>query len=327
MQVTAVEDALRAHPDDLASWGAYSDRLLEQGDARGTLIRLEQRLARTRPADRPAMEREIADLVAEHESGWDDGLPATARVLARRYGFATEVAVPWSDDVREVVEQVLRGRFVTTLRITSHKASHKASDEDEDEEWDDEDDDWDDDEDDWDDEDDEDDWDDEDDGPGGEVRPGRLDLRALDGLDLGRLAALDLSYLDLGPNGAELLAAGLRTDRLRALELRYCRIGDAGLAALAASPHLGGLRRLHLQRNRVSAEGVRSLHRFPELTELDLRYNDIGEAGAEALIAAPFAGSLARLWLYGSDVGQDGVRRLAHAANLPSGLRSIWRSM
>ncbi|MET9250385.1 TIGR02996 domain-containing protein [Nonomuraea sp. NPDC003709] len=315
MQVTAVEDALRAHPDDLASWGAYSDWLLEQGDARGTLIRLEQRLARTRPADRPAMEREIADLVAEHEGGWDDGLPATAHVLARRYGFATEVAVPWSDDVREVVEQVLRGRFVTTLRITSHEPS------DEDEEWDDEDDDWD------DDDDDEDEDDEDDDGPGGGVRSGRLDMRALDGLDLGRLTGLDLSYLDLGPNGAELLATLLRTDGLRALELRYCRIGDAGLAALAASPYLGGLRRLHLQRNRVSAEGVRSLHRFTELTELDLRYNHIGEAGAEALIAAPFAGSLARLWLYGSDVGKDGVRRLAHAANLPSGLRTMWRSM
>ncbi|MBE1583925.1 hypothetical protein ACFPOI_34345 [Nonomuraea angiospora] len=311
MQATAVEDALRAQPDDLASWDAYSDRLLEQGDARGTLIRLEQRLARTRPADRPAIEREIADLVAEHEGGWDDGLPATVRVLARRYGFATEVAVPWSDDVREVVEQVLRGRFVTKLRIWSDAES------DEDEDWDDEDDDW----------DEDDDEDDEDDDEEGGGRSGRPDMEALNGLDLGRLAGLDLSYLDLGPHGAELLAASLRTDRLRALELRYCRIGDAGLAALAASPHLSGLRRLHLQRNKLSADGVRSLHRFPELTELDLRYNDLGEAGAQALIAAPFAGSLARLWLYGSDVGRDGVRELAHAANLPSGLRSMWRSM
>ncbi|MFG6194589.1 TIGR02996 domain-containing protein [Nonomuraea sp. JJY05] len=316
MQVTAVEDALRAHPDDLASWGAYSDWLLEQGDARGTLIRLEQRLARTRPADRPAVEREIAGLLAEHEDGWDDGLPATAQVLARRYGFATEVAVPWSDDVREVVEQVLRGRFVTTLRITGGAATDEDDDWDDDEDWDDEEDDEE------EDEDDEDGWEG---GSGGAVRPGRLAMRALDGLDLGRLTGLDLSYLDLGPDGAELLAASLRTDRLRTLELRYCRIGDAGLAVLAASPYLGGLRRLHLQRNRVSAEGVRSLHRFPELTELDLRYNHLGEAGAEALIAAPFAGSLARLWLYGSDVGRDGVRKLAHAENLPSALRSLWR--
>ncbi|MEU4229093.1 TIGR02996 domain-containing protein [Nonomuraea sp. NPDC026600] len=300
MQVTAVEDALRAHPDDLASWWAYSDWLLEQGDARGTLIRLEQRLAHTRPADRPAVEREIADLVAEHEDGWGDGLPATARVLARRYGFAAEVAVPWSDDVREVVEQVLRGRFVTTLRIALDAET-------------DEDDDW-----------DEDEWEN---GPGAEAGSGRVDTQVFDGLDVGRLVRLDLSYLDLGSDGAEILAASLRTDRLRALELRYCRIGDAGLAALAASPYLGGLRHLHLQRNRVTAEGVRSLHGFPELTELDLRYNDIGEAGAEALLAAPFVGSLTRLWLYDSDVGQDGVRKLAHAANLPSELRGLWRCM
>ncbi|MFC7714522.1 leucine-rich repeat domain-containing protein [Nonomuraea recticatena] len=305
MEVMVIEEALRARPDDFAAWHAYSDRLLRQGDARGMLIRLEQRLARTRPADRPAVEREIADLVAEHEDRWDDGLPGRARVRSRRYGFATEVAVEWSDHVREVVEQVLRAPFVTTLRITSNAAAE------EDEDWDDED------------GDDDEEWylavD------RGELRPGRLDLRALAGLDLGRLTELDLSYLSVGFDGAELLAALFASDRLRALDLRYCRIADTGLAALAACPHLGGLRRLHLQRNRVTAEGVRSLHRFTELTELDLRYNDLGEAGAQALLAAPFAGSLTRLWLYDSDVGQDGVRKLAQAANLPPGLRSMWR--
>ncbi|MDF2705471.1 MAG: hypothetical protein K0R62_1123 [Nonomuraea muscovyensis] len=314
MQATAAEEALRAHPDDLASWHAYSDRLLERGDTRGTLIRLEQRLARTRPADRPEVEREIADFVAEHEAGWDDGLPASAQVLSRRYGFAVDVSVPWSDDVREVVEQVLRSRFVTTLRITSNAAAREDAGDD----WDDDEDD-----DDWED-DDEGDEDDEEDGAQAAARRGRLDMRALAGLDAGRLVELDLSYLKLGPDDAAIVAA-LRLDRLRALDLRYCRLGDAGLAALAASPHLGGLRRLHLQRNGVTAEGVRSLHRFPELTELDLRYNDIGETGAEALLAAPFAGSLTRLWLYDSDVGQDGVRKLAHAAHLPSGLRGLWR--
>jgi uncharacterized protein (TIGR02996 family) len=301
VQATAVEEALRARPDDLTLWCDYSDSLLEQGDARGTLIRLEQRLAHTRPADRPAVQREIADLVAEHEAGWDDGLPSTARVLARLYGFATEVAVEWSDDIREVAEQVLCGRFVDTLRITPSVAT------DEDDDWDEEDEDYD---------------------PVdslGPPRPGRLDMQALASLDVGRLVALDLSHLDLGPNGAQTLAASLQSGRLRALDLRYCRVGDAGLAALAASPHLAGLRRLNLQRNRVTAEGVPSLHRFPALTELDLRYNDIGEAGAEALLAAPFVGSLTRLWLYDTDVGETGVRKLAQATNLPSDLRSLWR--
>ncbi|MFC7589451.1 TIGR02996 domain-containing protein [Nonomuraea antimicrobica] len=137
MQATAVEDALRARPDDLASWLAYSDWLVGQGDVRGTLIRLEQRLARTRPADRPAVEREIADLVAEHEGGWDDGWPESATVLSRRYGFATEVAVQWSNDVREVVEQVLRGRFVTTLRITPDAKADRYNIVSRDEDWDD----------------------------------------------------------------------------------------------------------------------------------------------------------------------------------------------
>ncbi|GGT19583.1 hypothetical protein ACFFV7_27525 [Nonomuraea spiralis] len=294
-----IEDALRAQPDDFAAWHAYSDRLLEQGDARGTLIRLEQGLPRTRPADRPAVRREIADLVAEHESRWDDGLPDQARVLARRHGFAAEVAVEWSDDVREVVAQVLRTPFVTTLRITPGPAP-------EDEEWE---------------------GDDEDylAVDPGEPRPGSLDVRALAGLDLGRLTELDLAYLSIGFNGAELLATLFTSDRLRALDLRYCRVADTGLAALAASPSLGGLRRLHLQRNKVSAEGVRHLHRFTGLAELDLRYNDLGEAGAEALLAAPFATSLTRLWLYDADVGQDGVRKLAQAENLPSELRSLWR--
>ncbi|MEO3872768.1 TIGR02996 domain-containing protein [Nonomuraea sp. B12E4] len=303
MQVTAVEEALRADPDDLASWDAYSDWLLEQGDTRGTLIRLERRLARTRPADRPAVEREIADLVEKHEGGWDDGLPATAVVLDRRYGFATDVSVPWSAGVREVVEQVLSSRFVTTLRFG---ADNRAST---DYEWDGEDDD---------------EWEG---GPPDEASSEGLDLRLFDGLDTGRLVGLDLSYLHVGPDGAELLAGSLRADRLRVLELRYCRLGDAGLAALASSPYLSGVRSLHLQRNRVTAEGVRSLHRFSELTELDLRYNNIGEAGAETLLDAPFVGSLTRLWLYDSDVGEGGVRKLANAENLPSGLRSLWRCM
>lgn len=301
----SIEDALRDRPGDAAAWHAYSGLLLEQGDTRGTLIRLEQRLARTRPADRPALEREIADLVAEYQDDWDAGVPdGVARVLARRHGFATEVAVEWSDDVAEIVERSLDASpFVTTLRIMPN-----ATDKD----------------------DYEDDWEDEDEDDylavdRGDPRPGTLDVGALDGLDLGRLTELDLSYLSIGFDGAQALVATLRSDRLRALDLRYCRIADAGLAALAACPRLAGLRRLRLQRNRLTAEGVRHLRHFPDLTELDLRYNDLGAEGARALLEAPFAGSLERLWMYGSDVGPDGVRALAQAENLPTGLRSLWR--
>jgi uncharacterized protein (TIGR02996 family) len=50
VQAAALEQTLRDHPDDLAAWRAYGEWLVERGDARGELIRLEQRHARTRAA-------------------------------------------------------------------------------------------------------------------------------------------------------------------------------------------------------------------------------------------------------------------------------------
>lgn len=303
MQVTSVEAALRDNPDDRALWHTYSDGLRERGDSRGTLIRLEQRLELVYGADRTAVQRDIAELVDRDEAAWDDGLPAGVRVLRRRHGFATDVAVTWTDDVRQTAAQVLTAPFVTTLRLVADAVDQDDLD---DKEWDDEDHTW-------------------EGGPGVAARPGRLDLSALTGLDTGRLVELDLAYLDLGPDGAETLATAFDLGRLRALDLRYCRIGDAGLAALAASAQLGGLRRLHLQRDRITGAGVPALHRFPALTELDLRYNAIGADGADVLLAAPFTAGLNRLWLYGADVGPDGARALARSASLPQSLRTLWR--
>ncbi|MFD8383527.1 hypothetical protein ACFV2X_34300 [Streptomyces sp. NPDC059679] len=298
MEAVALEQTLRDHIDDLAAWRVYGDRLVEQGDARGTLIQLEQRRARTRPADREPLAREIAALVDEHQQSWDAALPPGVTVVARRYGFATTVAVEWSDDAPGLIEQALRERFVTALRITPPA----EADEDDCDDWD---------------------YDEEED----ELTPPPIEAGALASLDLSRLVALDLSYLRIGDPGAKALAAATGTGRIRALDLRYCGVGDTGLAALAASPGLGELRRLHLQSNGLTAEGVRSLRRFVHLTELDLRYNPIGAEGADALLAAPFIGSLTRLLLYRADVSDAGAQKLALAPELPSVLRSFWRSV
>ena len=295
--IKEIEETLRGDLDDPVALRAYGEWLSERGDARGTLIRLEQQLAVTSPTRRAPLEREIAEFVAEHDD-WPDELPPGVQVSARQHGFATEVAVEWSENLREVIEQLPAGGLIRTLRITP---GSEESDEDDD------------------------DYDDfDEDFQGGLRHP--LNPEPLAGLDLGRFVELDLSYLGLGPEGAKAIATSLRTDRLREVDLRYCYIEDAGVAALTQSSHLSALRCLHLQRNKLTAEAVRSLYRLPELTDLDLRYNDIGEAGAQALTAAPFAGSLARLGLYGTDVG-DGARTLAQAAELPAGLRSIWRSI
>jgi uncharacterized protein (TIGR02996 family) len=116
VQVAALEQTLRDHPDDPAAWRAYGDWLLERGDARGELISLEQRHARARPADRVALEQQIMALVAKHQKSWDAALPPEVSILARRYGFATKVAVEWSDDATVLIEQALRAPFVTGRR-------------------------------------------------------------------------------------------------------------------------------------------------------------------------------------------------------------------
>ncbi|MGW2403290.1 hypothetical protein ACWCXK_01955 [Streptomyces sp. NPDC001739] len=299
MEATALEQRLREHPDDVAAWRAYADVLHELGDARGKLIEWEQRACIVGKAEREQLTSDIQTLSEEHRDSWDAELPSGVTVEARRHGFATKVAVEWSDEAPELIAAALRGRFVTALRI-------KAGDDPEGEEWGHEEEHWD---------------------ENGPLMPPPIEAGGLANLDLGLLAALDLSYFRIGDPGAEALAAATGSGRIETLDLRYCAIGDSGLAALTASPLFAAVRRLHLQCNAVTAEGVRSLTGFPKLTELDLRYNHIGEDGVDALLAAPFIGSLKRLLLYRDDVSEAGVRKLAAAPQLPTTLRSYWRSV
>ncbi|NUW37228.1 hypothetical protein HTZ77_38360 [Nonomuraea sp. SMC257] len=297
-----MEQRLRECPDDEAAWGAYGDRLRHRGDVRGELIRLEHRHAHARPADRDDLRHRIDLLVEEHRQRWDAELPPGVNVETRRHGFAVQVAVEWSEQAPALIEQALRGRLVTGLRI---RAGAEAADADADYYGDEPD-------------------FDEYDMP---LPPPPHEAGALAGIDLGGLAELSLAYFRFGDAGAEALAAAVSDGRIETLDLRHCGIGDAGVTALCASPAFRGVRRLRLQRNRLTAEGVRALAGFERLEELDLRYNPIGPAGARALVEAPFAGSLRRLFLYGHDVGDAGVRVLANAPQLPTALRSLWRSV
>jgi uncharacterized protein (TIGR02996 family) len=80
-----LEAALRAEPDDRALSAAYADFLLEEGDPRGELIRL-QLLAEdpTLSADeRAAFDLELEDLFRVHADRWLDGL---ADLLLRGHG-------------------------------------------------------------------------------------------------------------------------------------------------------------------------------------------------------------------------------------------------
>jgi uncharacterized protein (TIGR02996 family) len=298
VEAADLEKSLSEHPDDLASWMVYGDWLLEHDDVRGALIQLEHRHARARVVDRAVLRREIDTLVQQHQASWNAALPPGVVAQTWKYGFVTKVAVTWSEDAPELIEQALRGRFVTALRIVS-PAEEEVEGEDEDEI-------------------------DEDGEP---IPPPPVEVGQLAAIDLNRLMELDLSYLNIGAPGAKALAASTSLDQLAVLDLRYCGIGDDGLASLAASALAGNVRRLHLQRNAITAAGATALQRFGKLVELDLRYNAIGAAGAQALLAAPFIGSLARLELYRTDVSDGGVQELARSSRLTPALRSYWRSV
>ncbi|MEU5535808.1 hypothetical protein [Streptomyces sp. NPDC020362] len=303
MGTTPLEQALREDPDDLAAWRAYSDMLLERNDARGRLVELELRLAReVRDDGREALQREIDQLTQQHQESWEAELPEGVEAVARRYGFATKVAVDWSQEAPARMAVALQGRFVTALRIRPGTAAEEADAE----YWSDEPD------------------FDENDMP---LPPPPHEAGALTDLDFGGIRELDLSYFRIADPGAKSLAAAASAGRIETLDLRYCGIGSDGAAALAASGNFGDVRRLHLQHNRITGDGVRALARFERLEELDLRYNQIGVGGAQALIDAPFAGSLKRLLLHRQDVSDAGAEKLASAPQLPTTLRSFWRSV
>jgi uncharacterized protein (TIGR02996 family) len=291
-----LEKALRERPDDLGSWIVYGDWLLEQHDARGELIHLEQRFAKARAEEKPALRGEIDALTTQHRDTWNATLPAGVVGQAWKFGFVTKVSVIWSDDAPAAIASALELPFVTGLRIVAppRDSDDDGGDIDDD---------------------------------GNPIPPTPIALEGFEAIDASRLAELDVSYVSLCEDGAKTIAAN-PTLAVTTLDLRYCHLGDTGLAAIADAPFAAGVRRLFVQTNQITHAGVRALHRFVALTELDLRYNVIALGGVEMLLAAPFTPSLTRLWLNRGDVmWTAGSALLARSERLPPALRSYWRSV
>jgi uncharacterized protein (TIGR02996 family) len=128
-----------------------------------------------------------------------------------------------------------------------------------------------------------------------------LRLRSLHGIGLrplarswalGRLARLDLSGNNLGPEVLAVLAGSDRLLGLTALYFNRCHLGSGALPVLTTAPLLR------------------------QLTALDLRCNDLGPAGAETLARSPHARRLQVLWLGDNVLRDGGVAALASAGNL-----------
>ncbi|NVB41134.1 hypothetical protein G6O69_25060 [Pseudenhygromyxa sp. WMMC2535] len=86
--------ALRRDPDDQHSWAVLADLLGAEGDSRGQLIALEQRLASVqRPLERQILEHQIAELFDRERPSWLGPLAAKVEVGAWQHGFAIAATV------------------------------------------------------------------------------------------------------------------------------------------------------------------------------------------------------------------------------------------
>lgn len=83
--------------------------------------------------------------------------------------------------------------------------------------------------------------------------------------ELAHITTLDLSYNDLGPAGARLLAASPHIHNLRTLLLIQTNLQDEGAIALAQCERLQNLVTLDLSDARVTEPGCRALERSPYL--------------------------------------------------------------
>jgi uncharacterized protein (TIGR02996 family) len=153
----------------------------------------------------------------------------------------------------------------------------------------------------------------------GSTRGDRLARALAEAAHLAGLEGLDLSWNEVGPNGAKALATSPHLTRLRMLALSEDHIGHEGVQALVASPNLKHLEHLHLRAIRLGpagAEVIASSPHLARLTTLDLHFGRIGTAGARALAASPHLANLTYLNLFGNGIGDAGARALAESPYL-----------
>ncbi|MCA9697335.1 MAG: hypothetical protein KC431_07405 [Myxococcales bacterium] len=90
-----LEAALRRNPKDEASWAVFGDLLAGEGDSRGELIALEQRMASTeRPFERQVLEHQALELSSRERRRWLGALADSGDVeVVWHRGFAVEATI------------------------------------------------------------------------------------------------------------------------------------------------------------------------------------------------------------------------------------------
>ena len=153
-------------------------------------------------------------------------------------------------------------------------------------------------------------------------------LQQLSQLD--SLAILNLSEIQIGPNGAESLASVLKKlSSLVLLDLSYNNIGPIGTQKLTpVLVQCSSLSHLNLSNNNIGplgAESLASVLQCRSLTLLDLSSNRIGPVGAEKLAAMiPKCNVISYLYLESNYVGPSGAKSLDRAKSQCSSLKYIY---
>ena len=103
-EARALLNILRASPDDTDTWNVFADWLTEQGDTRGELVRLEQRLQEPGLSadERSELQRRVDEWKKTHEETWLQGLLLPGATLTWRHGFVVGVRLPWNSDTLHI---------------------------------------------------------------------------------------------------------------------------------------------------------------------------------------------------------------------------------
>jgi Ran GTPase-activating protein (RanGAP) involved in mRNA processing and transport len=133
-----------------------------------------------------------------------------------------------------------------------------------------------------------------------------------------RLTHLNLDQMNIGGDGARVIAAGLAKLRLlEELDLSHNSIGNEGASTLAGELGLlYSLKRLIVSNNSIGNDGAGALAHgltfVHSLKELDLSSNSIGDAGVTALsYGLAYLHPLERVNLSNNSFGDEGLRKLA----------------
>ena len=315
---SSAEDAfletIFAHPDDDTPRLVFADWLEEQGNPRGTFIRLQCERAKMTQYD-PGWKEQLAKeaaLFRQFEAEWSkqvlryvdgvqycrgfiehvrvsatkllkngDRLFRAAPVCSIRLENADQLAEiaerPWLAHVKELDLSVnfLGTRSLSALIGSSHLKLNTLR--------------------------------------LNECRLGTRGIQVLaDSANLGSLRSLHLAGNAVDSEAAQLLARSPYLVQLRELNLDNNQLTELGAANLANAAGFR-LTRLSLGSNRLLNDGVLSIARsghFAELHHLSLPTNEIGNAGLEGLIESAHLRQLDHLNLYHNHINSRGIQAL-----------------